>query len=280
MSSFDRKGLEKRLKDLAKPIAKKILHGSAITPGPASRWFFQAIAHADVITREAYELARRSFVATPAFLAQCESFGERIAVDRIPYIQGTPRITLGSDIRFSGQVGIKANRSRDCVLKIGNGVFVGHGTTFVVAERIEIGDFASIGGGCYIADTDGHANYNPNRPIWEVPATDAEISPVIIEDNVQISRDVTILKGVRIGARSIIGAGSVVRSDIPPDAVVAGNPGRVIKRMQPTAVPPAEPVGGAAPAPAAAQATAAAPAPVAAPDAAPAGDAAPVPRPA
>ena len=151
MSSFDRAGLEKRLKAFAKPIAKKVLHGSAIRPGPASRWLYQAIAHADVVVRETYELARRSLVATPAFLAQCEAFGERIAIDRIPYIQGTPRIFLGSDIRFSGQIGIKANRSRDCVLRIGNGVFVGHGTTFAVAERIEIGNFVSIGGGCFIA---------------------------------------------------------------------------------------------------------------------------------
>lgn len=234
---FDRLDVEKRLKDIARPVAKKVLYGQALRPGPASRWLFRAIAHADVVAREAYELARRSLVATPAFLAQCERYGERIAVDRIPYIQGNPRILLGHDIRFSGQVGIKANRSRDCVLEIGNGVFVGHGTTFVVAQSIKIGDFASIGGGCYIADTDGHANYNPNRPIWEVPATDAEISPIVIEDNVQISRDVTILKGVRIGARAIIGAGSVVRTDIPPDAVVAGNPARVVKRMQVDAPP-------------------------------------------
>jgi acetyltransferase-like isoleucine patch superfamily enzyme len=235
--SIDRAGLEKRLKDFAKPIAKRILFNQGIRPGPGTRWLFRAVAGADVLMRETYELARRSLVATPAFLAQCESYGERIAVDRIPYIQGSPRIILGNDIRFSGQVGIKANRSRDCVLEIGNGVFVGHGTTFVVAKSIQIGDFSSIGGGCYIADTDGHSNYNPNRPIWEVPATEAEIAAIVIEDNVQISRDVTILKGVRIGARAIIGAGSVVRTDIPPDAVVAGNPARVVKRMQPDTPP-------------------------------------------
>ena len=52
-----------------------------------------------------------------------------------------------------------------------------------------------------------------------------------------------ILKGVRIGARAVIGAGAVVRSNIPPDAVVMGNPGRVVKRAMIAAAtrPPSRP---------------------------------------
>lgn len=233
MGASDKKRLEARLRQLVTPFAKKVLYAQAVQPGPGTRWLYRAFATADFYGREAYELVRRSFVATPAFLTQCESYGERIAVDRLPYIQGAPRIQLGSDIRFSGQVGIQGNAKTHPLLRLGNGIFIGHGTTFVLANRIEVGDFVSIGGGSYITDTDGHSNYNPNRPIWEVPATESEIAPVIIEDNVQISRDVTILRGVRIGARAIIGAGSVVRTDIPPDSVVAGNPARVVKRMVP-----------------------------------------------
>jgi acetyltransferase-like isoleucine patch superfamily enzyme len=66
-----------------------------------------------------------------------------------------------------------------------------------------------------------------------VPPSDLDVAPVIIEDNVQISQDCTILKGVHIGARAVIGAGSVVRSNIPADAVVMGNPARVVKRNTP-----------------------------------------------
>ena len=251
MASSDKSSLETRLRAIVKPIAKKVLYGQAVQPGPGTRWLYRAVAGADFYVREAYELMRRSLVATPAFLTQCVSYGERIEIDRLPYIQGSPRIYLGSDIRFSGQVGIQGNAQRSPELRLGNGIFIGHGTTFVIADKIQIGDFVSIGGGSYITDTDGHANYNPNRPIWEVPATDAEIAPVIIEDNVQISRDVTILRGVRIGARAIIGAGSVVRSDIPPDSVVAGNPARVVKRIVPEGAAAAAPAAAAAaPAPA------------------------------
>jgi acetyltransferase-like isoleucine patch superfamily enzyme len=53
--------------------------------------------------------------------------------------------------------------------------------------------------------------------------------PVIIEDNVFIGACAIILKGVTIGKNSIIGAGSVVVSNVPKNVIVAGNPAKVIK---------------------------------------------------
>jgi acetyltransferase-like isoleucine patch superfamily enzyme len=55
--------------------------------------------------------------------------------------------------------------------------------------------------------------------------------PVIIEDNVWIGFDCCILPGVRIGAGSVIGARSVVDSDIPSSSVAAGNPAKVIRSL-------------------------------------------------
>ena len=52
---------------------------------------------------------------------------------------------------------------------------------------------------------------------------------VIIEDDVWIGARVTILPGVHIGKGSVLGAGSVITSDVPPYAVVGGNPARVLK---------------------------------------------------
>jgi len=53
--------------------------------------------------------------------------------------------------------------------------------------------------------------------------------PVFIGDDVWVGGNVTICPGVKIGARAVIGAGSVVTKDIPEDAIAAGNPCRVIK---------------------------------------------------
>ena len=57
-------------------------------------------------------------------------------------------------------------------------------------------------------------------------------APVVIEDDVWVGAHCIILKGVTIGARSIIGAGSVVTKSIPADRVAAGNPCRVIKNLK------------------------------------------------
>ena len=59
-------------------------------------------------------------------------------------------------------------------------------------------------------------------------------SPIEIGNDVWIGARCQILKGVHIGSRSIIAAGSVVTKDIPDNVVVAGNPARVIKELKET----------------------------------------------
>lgn len=224
--------LKKTAKAIVRPLAKKLIY-NAVHPGFILKPIYRGLFNLHWYGRELKEWFWRSMVATPMFLARCESFGDDVAVDRIPYINGSVRIQLGSRIRFSGKVDIASPNTSEPIFKIGNGVFIGHLTQFSVAERIEIGDFTSIGAGSQIADTEGHSHYNPMKPIWEVPAGDDDIAAVIIEDNVQIGKDVTILKGVTIGARSVIGANAVVRKSIPADSIVMGNPGRVVTRITP-----------------------------------------------
>jgi len=57
-------------------------------------------------------------------------------------------------------------------------------------------------------------------------------SPIVIADDVWIGGGAIICPGVKIGARSIIGAGSVVTRDVPEDVLAAGNPCRVIRRLK------------------------------------------------
>ena len=79
------------------------------------------------------------------------------------------------------------------------------------------------GANTYIADTDAHSDdYRAGKD-----------RPVIIEDNVWLGLNVVVLKGVRIGKNSLIGANSLVTKDIPANVIAVGNPCRVIKQLEP-----------------------------------------------
>ena len=84
---------------------------------------------------------------------------------------------------------------------------------------------------CIIMDSDAHSiNYKDRRDSLGLDKKNKIDKPIIIEDDVLIGTRCIIMKGVTIGARSIIGAGSVVTKDIPPYSVAVGVPAKVIKQ--------------------------------------------------
>lgn len=87
-----------------------------------------------------------------------------------------------------------------------------------------------------ILDTDVHQlDYLARRGEKPVNNNDStttvQTAPVTIENDVWIGANCQILKGVTIGARSVIGAGSVVTKSIPADSIAVGNPCKVIRRI-------------------------------------------------
>lgn len=118
-------------------------------------------------------------------------------------------------------------REAGAMLTIGDHVGM-TGGGIVCAEMITIGSYVTIGANTIIADTDFH----PLDPaLRRARPMDAATAPVTIEDDVFIGMQCIILKGVTVGKGSVIGAGSVVTSDIPPGVVAAGNPARVIRAL-------------------------------------------------
>lgn len=112
-------------------------------------------------------------------------------------------------------------------LTIGNNVGMSS-TRLWIHESVRIGNNVKIGGCVLITDTDAHPmDYVVRRSSNE----GTKSAPVVIEDDVWVGAHCIILKGVTIGARSIIGAGSVVTNSIPVDCMAAGNPCRVIKSL-------------------------------------------------
>jgi acetyltransferase-like isoleucine patch superfamily enzyme len=101
------------------------------------------------------------------------------------------------------------------------------GCSITALERIVIGDRVLIGAGVLIMDNDAHPLTREERERGDTPAT----APVHIGDDVFIGARAIILKGVNIGSDAVVGAGSVVTKNVPVNAIVAGNPARVIGRI-------------------------------------------------
>jgi acetyltransferase-like isoleucine patch superfamily enzyme len=114
------------------------------------------------------------------------------------------KITIGSDVGLSG-------------------------TTICAVESVSIGNDCLFGADVTIVDTDFHPIAPAGRR--HAPIGEAASRPCVIEDNVFIGGGAYILKGSHIGANSVIGSCSVVTGVIPPNCIAAGNPAKVIRRI-------------------------------------------------
>ena len=131
---------------------------------------------------------------------------------------------------------------------IGDRTNIGNDTKIISINSIEIGADVTISWGCTIYDHNSHSVYwnerkNDNiRCLKDYIASGNSIKSkewnnvkskaIKIEDKVWIGFDCVILKGVTIGEGAVVGARSVVTRDVPPYTVVAGNPARVVKRLE------------------------------------------------
>lgn len=114
-------------------------------------------------------------------------------------------------------------------LLVGEGTYIGRFTNIACVNRISIGRKVMIADRCYIGD--GVHEYS----LKEVPIIDQGMyspGPIEIGDNSWIGINVAILPNVTIGRQCVIGANSVVNSDIPDYHIAAGVPARIIKKIE------------------------------------------------
>lgn len=105
-------------------------------------------------------------------------------------------------------------------IQIGKGNFISiHAYIDVRRGHVVIGNHVSISRGVMILSHIG----------WQ-PSKEGELTT--IEDNVILFVNAVIFPGVRIGKNSIVGAGSVVMKDVPPNVIVIGNPARVVQHLE------------------------------------------------
>jgi acetyltransferase-like isoleucine patch superfamily enzyme len=146
------------------------------------------------------------------------------------------RLDIGAQSLVLGNVNFERAGAR---MSVGSRTFVGR-SDFAVASRVEIGDDVLIAWGCTIVDHDSHAlrfadrkddvtRWIDGQKDWSTVA----IAPVSIHDKAWIGLRAIVLKGVTVGEGAIVGAGSVVSRDVAPWTIVAGNPARVIRELEP-----------------------------------------------
>ncbi|WP_414617740.1 acyltransferase [Dyadobacter sp. 32] len=159
----------------------------------------------------------------------------KINLHGLPNFQIYGTTTFGSEITLTSSSYINpAGLTKPCGiyvkenanLSIGKGSGLS-GVTIVSWNKITIGENCGIGANVSIWDTDFHGIYFENRTVKDKIKT----APIHIGNDVWIGANCMILKGVTIGDRSVIGAGSLVNKNIPPDEVWGGNPAKFIRRI-------------------------------------------------
>ena len=126
-------------------------------------------------------------------------------------------------------------------IRIGEYCYIGEGTRIWSASRITIGDRVLIAHAVTILDNLTHpigasARHEHFREIisdGHPGAADLGERPVHIAEDVWIGCQSVVLRGVKLGVGALVGAGSVVTEDVAPWTVVAGNPARVVRELNP-----------------------------------------------
>lgn len=169
-------------------------------------------------------------------------------------IVGNGKITIGDNFCMTSGEHINPissnlqasifTETQSSVIHIGDNVGMSS-TRIWVHDSLTIGNNVQIGASVLLIDTDTHQiDYKLRRNLedgvftgmtddekWKQKRENTKSAPIVIEDDVWIGAQTIVLKGVTIGARSVIGAGSVVTKDIPADCIAAGNPCKVIRQL-------------------------------------------------
>ena len=175
--------------------------------------------------------------------------GKNFKVFNKIYLIGKGTIRIGNDFMFtSGDCINPISRNlRGCIyteqdaqITMGDRVGISS-SSFWISKELTIGNDVKIGADTLIIDTDSHQidyrlrkKFPHNQEEAHFLNSQIHSAPITIEDDVWIGAKCIILKGVTIGARSIIGANSVVTKDIPINCIAAGNPCTIIKIIDTT----------------------------------------------
>jgi len=159
----------------------------------------------------------------------------------IPYINVsiTGKFFIGSNFHMNNgskytMTGVngkcKINVGKEAKLTIGNNVGISDATIYCT-HSITIEDYAILGSGVQIRDSNGHSINPEHRKNSVIDEANNIMKPIILRESSFIGAETIILKGVTVGKNSIIGAASVITKSIPDNEIWAGNPAKFVKKL-------------------------------------------------
>lgn len=166
-------------------------------------------------------------------------YGNNLTTRGVPIIQISKNagVFIGNNVTINSRnYGYHANMHSptklmadrpNAVIRIGDNTRV-NGACIHAFNKIEIGNNCLIAANVQIIDANGHELSFSN--VENRINTSSNGKPILVEDNVWIGLNSIILPGVKIGRGSVIGANSVVSTDVPPMVIFSGNPGKIIKK--------------------------------------------------
>lgn len=155
------------------------------------------------------------------------------------YIRIAPSVTLGKDVKIFCFVNMYGCTVGD-ESKIGAFVEIQKGVT--IGKRVKVSSHSFLCEGVTLEDNVfiGHGVMFTNDLFPRATTEDGglqteadwEVIPTIIKRGASVGSNATILCGVTVGEGAIVGAGAVVTKDVPPYTIVAGNPARVLRKVE------------------------------------------------
>jgi acetyltransferase-like isoleucine patch superfamily enzyme len=144
-----------------------------------------------------------------------------------------PRVRIGQHMHCMAtrerpiQLTVYPNHEQTSQLSIGDYCIILPGARITAATLIRVGDNCMFATNCYVTDADWH-------DLYDRTAAPGKTRAVVLGNNVWIGDSAIVCKGVQIGDNSIVGAGAIVTRDVPANVIVAGNPARIVKQLDPT----------------------------------------------
>lgn len=154
-------------------------------------------------------------------IAEDVKLGENVRLSQFINLYGCD---VGDETKIGAFVEIQKNATVGKRCKISSHTFVCEGV--VIEDNVFIGHGVTFINDSYPRATTPEGDLQTEAD-WKVERT-------IVKKGASIGSGVTILPRVCIGESAIVGAGAVVTKDVPPNAIVAGNPARVLRYMQPS----------------------------------------------